>query len=110
VKALARQADVVLVIGSVNSSNSNRLAEVAKETGTPAHLVDDETEVDPAWLEGATVVGVTSGASAPEWLVDRMVDFLRAQGATEVEELRLTDENVRFSRPAALRRLEVLSQ
>ena len=108
VKVLARQADVVLVIGSVNSSNSNRLAEVAREAGTPSYLVDDETEVRPDWLAGARVVGVTSGASAPEWLVDRMVQFLRQQGATEVEELRLVDENVRFSKPAGLRRLEVL--
>jgi 4-hydroxy-3-methylbut-2-enyl diphosphate reductase len=108
VKVLARQSDVVLVIGSVNSSNSNRLAEVAREAGTPAHLVDDETEVQPSWLADAEVVGVTSGASAPEWLVDRMIEFLRAQGATEVEELRLTDEDVRFSKPAALRRLEAL--
>jgi 4-hydroxy-3-methylbut-2-enyl diphosphate reductase len=107
VKVLARESDVVLVIGSVNSSNSNRLAEVAKEAGTPAYLVDDETEVKPEWLSGVGVVGVTSGASAPEWLVDRMIAFLREQGATEVEELRLTDENVRFSKPAGLRRLEV---
>jgi 4-hydroxy-3-methylbut-2-enyl diphosphate reductase len=108
VKVLAREANVVLVIGSVNSSNSNRLAEVAKEAGTPAYLVDDETEVRPEWLASAEVVGVTSGASAPEWLVDRMIAFLREQGATEVEELRLTDENVRFSKPAGLRRLEVI--
>jgi 4-hydroxy-3-methylbut-2-en-1-yl diphosphate reductase len=109
VKVLAREADVVLVIGSVNSSNSNRLAEVAREAGTPAHLVDDETEVRPEWLDGAEVVGVTSGASAPEWLVDRMVAFLRRLGATEVEELRLVDENVAFSMPAALRKLPVVS-
>ncbi len=108
VKVLARESDVVLVIGSVNSSNSNRLAEVAQEAGTPAYLVDDETEVRPEWLAEADVVGVTSGASAPEWLVDRMIEFLREQGATEVEELRLTDEDVRFSKPAALRRLEVI--
>jgi 4-hydroxy-3-methylbut-2-enyl diphosphate reductase len=108
VKVLAQASDVVLVIGSVNSSNSNRLAEVAKEAGTPAYLVDDETEVQPEWLATADVVGVTSGASAPEWLVDRMIEFLRGQGATEVEELRLTDENVRFSKPAGLRRLEVI--
>jgi 4-hydroxy-3-methylbut-2-enyl diphosphate reductase len=108
VKALARQADVVLVIGSVNSSNSNRLAEVAKEAGTPAYLVDDDSEVRPEWLADAEVVGVTSGASAPEWLVERMIEFLRSEGATEVEELRLTDEDVRFSKPAGLRRLEVL--
>ena len=109
VKVLARESDVVLVIGSVNSSNSNRLAEVAREAGTQAHLVDDETEVRPEWLEGAEVVGVTSGASAPEWLVDRMVAFLRRQGATEVEELRLVDENVAFSMPPALRKLPVVS-
>jgi 4-hydroxy-3-methylbut-2-en-1-yl diphosphate reductase len=108
VKEIARRSDVVLVIGSDNSSNSNRLAEVAREEGTPAHLVDDEAEVDLAWLDGARVVGVTSGASAPEWLVDRMVRFLQAQGATEVEEVRLVEENVRFSMPATLRRLPVV--
>ena len=97
VKELARRADVVLVIGSDNSSNSKRLAEVAREQGTPAHLVDDETEVDPAWLDGAGVVGITSGASAPEWLVDRMLSWLASRGANEVEELRLTEEHVRFS-------------
>jgi 4-hydroxy-3-methylbut-2-enyl diphosphate reductase len=97
VKEVARRADVVLVIGSKNSSNSKRLAEVSTELGTPAYLVDDETEVDPAWLEGASTVGVTSGASAPDWLVERMIAFLREQGATEVEELRLAEENVRFS-------------
>ena len=85
------------MIGSDNSSNSNRLAEVAQELGTPAYLVDDETEVDPAWLDGAEVVGVTSGASAPERLVDRMLAWLAGQGATEVEELRLTEERLRFS-------------
>jgi 4-hydroxy-3-methylbut-2-en-1-yl diphosphate reductase len=97
VKELARRADVVLVIGSDNSSNSKRLAEVAREQGTPAHLVDDETEVDPAWVDGADVVGITSGASAPEWLVDRMLSWLASRGANEVEELRLTEERVRFS-------------
>jgi 4-hydroxy-3-methylbut-2-enyl diphosphate reductase len=97
VKEVARRADVVLVIGSVNSSNSNRLAEVARELGTPAHLVDDETEVDPGWLEGAEVVGLTSGASAPEWLVERMLTFLAGLGATEVEEVSLARERLRFS-------------
>ncbi len=97
VKAIARRADVILVIGSDNSSNSNRLAEVSRELGTAAYLVDDEGEVDPAWLEGAEVIGLTSGASAPEWLVERMVRFLKEQGVTEVEELRLAEENVRFS-------------
>ena len=97
VKELARRSDVVLVIGSDNSSNSNRLAEVAKEQGTPAYLVDDEEEVDPAWLEGAEVVGLTSGASAPEWLVERMLTFLAGRGVTEVEEVRQAREHLRFS-------------
>ncbi len=97
VKEVARRSDVVLVIGSDNSSNSNRLAEVARELGTPAHLVDDETEVDPAWLDGVEVVGLTSGASAPDWLVERMLGWLASLGATEVEEVRLAEEHLRFS-------------
>ncbi len=97
VKVIARRADVVLVIGSDNSSNSNRLAEVSRELGTPAYLVDDETEVDPAWLAGADVVGLTSGASAPEWLVERMLAWLAEQGAVEVEEVTLAEESLRFS-------------
>ncbi len=97
VKELARRADVVLVIGSDNSSNSKRLAEVARELGTRAYLVDDERGVDPAWLEGAEVVGLTSGASAPDWLVERMLDWFAERGAIEVEELRLTEEHLRFS-------------
>ncbi|MBI4259448.1 MAG: 4-hydroxy-3-methylbut-2-enyl diphosphate reductase [Actinobacteria bacterium] len=108
VKEIARRADVLLVIGSKNSSNSNRLVEVAREAGTPAHLVDDETEVDPAWLEGADVVGLTSGASAPEWLVDRMLAFLSDRGASEVEEVTVTEESVRFSLPAGVRHLPVV--
>jgi 4-hydroxy-3-methylbut-2-enyl diphosphate reductase len=97
VKEIARRADVVLVIGSDNSSNSNRLAEVAREQGTPAYLVDDETEVDPSWLEGTEVVGLTSGASAPDWLVRRMLAFLAERGAGVVEEATLTHESLRFS-------------
>ena len=106
VKELARNADLVLVIGSDNSSNSKRLAEVAREQGTPAYLVDDETQVRPEWLDSAKVVGVTSGASAPEWLVDRMIEFLRERGASEVEELRVREEQMHFSLPAGVRRLE----
>ncbi len=97
VKALAERADVVLVIGSKNSSNSRRLAEVATERGTPAYLVDDETEVDRTWLQDAEVVGVTSGASAPERLVERMLAFLAGLGATEVDEVTLATERLRFS-------------
>ena len=107
VKELARRADVVLVIGSDNSSNSKRLAEVSRELGTPAYLVDDETEVDPAWLAGAETVGVTSGASAPEWLVDRMLTWLASQGATVVEEIRLAEESVRFSLPPGVRSIPI---
>jgi 4-hydroxy-3-methylbut-2-en-1-yl diphosphate reductase len=97
VKVLAERADVLLVIGSRNSSNSKRLAEVAIEHGIPAYLVDDETEVDPAWVEGVDTVGVTSGASAPEWLVERMLGWLASLGASDVEEVRLTEEHLRFS-------------
>jgi len=97
IKEVARRSDVVLVIGSDNSSNSKRLAEVARDLGTPAYLIDDETEVDPGWLEGAEVVGLTSGASAPERLIDSLLVWLAGQGATEVEELRLTEEHLRFS-------------
>jgi 4-hydroxy-3-methylbut-2-en-1-yl diphosphate reductase len=97
VKEIARRADVVLVIGSDNSSNSKRLAEVARELGTPAYLVDDEREVNPGWLNGAEVVGLTSGASAPEWLVDRMLAWFAERGTVEVEEIRLTEEHLRFS-------------
>jgi 4-hydroxy-3-methylbut-2-en-1-yl diphosphate reductase len=103
VKALVPRVDVLLVIGSKNSSNSNRLAEVSRDRGTPAYLVDDETDVDPAWLHGADVVGLTSGASAPEWLVDRMLAFLESQGFDDVEIVTLAEERVRFSLPAGLR-------
>jgi 4-hydroxy-3-methylbut-2-enyl diphosphate reductase len=103
VKEVARRADVVLVIGSRNSSNSNRLAEVSRECGTPAYLVDDESEVDPAWLDGADVVGLTSGASAPEWLVARMLGFLGERGFDRVEQAMVTEESVRFALPAGVR-------
>jgi 4-hydroxy-3-methylbut-2-en-1-yl diphosphate reductase len=103
VKEVARRADVVLVIGSRNSSNSNRLAEVSQERGTPAYLVDDETEVDPGWLRGAEVVGLTSGASAPERLVHRMLDLLAERGFDRVEQAMVTEESVRFAMPAGLR-------
>jgi 4-hydroxy-3-methylbut-2-enyl diphosphate reductase len=105
VKVIAPRADVVLVIGSQNSSNSNRLAEVSIDRGTPAYLVDDDGDVDPAWLEGAEVVGLTSGASAPEWLVADMVGFLAARGFDELEEVAVAEEGVRFSLPVGVRTL-----
>jgi 4-hydroxy-3-methylbut-2-en-1-yl diphosphate reductase len=104
VKAIAPDADVVLVIGSTNSSNSNRLAEVSRELGTPAYLVDDEEQVDPAWLDGASTVGLTSGASAPDHLVARMLAWLADRGFDELEQVRVADEGVRFSLPAGVRR------
>jgi 4-hydroxy-3-methylbut-2-en-1-yl diphosphate reductase len=109
VKEIAIRADVVLVIGSDNSSNSKRLAEVAAEQGTPAYLVDDESEVRDEWLIDAETVGLTSGASAPEWLVDRMVGFLRDRGYEDVEEVRVREEQMHFSLPAGIRRLPVVS-
>jgi 4-hydroxy-3-methylbut-2-enyl diphosphate reductase len=103
VKELTDQADVVLVIGSANSSNSRRLVEVAKSAGTPAHLIDDESEIDPAWIASARTVGVTSGASAPEWLVERVVERLCSMGGNAVERVHTIDETLRFSLPAAVR-------
>ena len=94
---------MILVIGSDNSSNSKRLVEVARAPGTPAHLIDDETEIDAGWLDGRDTIGVTSGASAPEWLVERVVECLKAHGATEVEQLHTVDEQMRFSLPAGVR-------
>ncbi len=103
VKDMAQRSDVILVIGSDNSSNSKRLVEVARSLGTPAHLIDDETEIRPEMLEGHDTVGVTSGASAPEWLVERVVDHLKQAGATDVEQLHTVDEQMRFSLPAGVR-------
>ena len=104
VKAIAARSDVVLVIGSDNSSNSNRLAEVASSLGARSYLIDDETEIDPAWLDDATTVGVTSGASAPEWLVDRVLGYFRDRGVTDVEEVTVIEEDVHFALPKELER------
>jgi len=103
VKQLAQACDLVLVIGSDNSSNSNRLVEVARECGAESHLIDHEGQVEEEWLVDKPVVGVTSGASAPEELVRRLVDFFRARGTREVEELEVIREDVRFMLPKAIR-------
>ena len=103
VKELARHCDLVLVIGSRNSSNSNRLVEVAREHGSASHLIDNETQVRAEWLEGVRVVGITSGASAPEELVQRLVDFFRVRGTEDVEELQVVQEDVRFMLPKGIR-------
>ncbi len=103
VKQLARHCDLVLVIGSRNSSNSNRLVEVAREHGADAHLIDNELQVDEDWLSGKRVVGITSGASAPEELVQRLVEFFRERGTADVRELEVVQEDVRFMLPKAIR-------
>ena len=103
VKEVADRADVLLVIGSDNSSNSNRLVEVSRAIGTPAYLIDDETEIEEGWVDGARTVGVTSGASAPEWLVDRVLAWLRERGATEIEEVRVIEEHMAFGLPRGVR-------
>ena len=103
VKALADASDVILVIGSDNSSNSKRLVEVARSLGTQAYLIDDESEIRDDWLSGRDTVGVTSGASAPEWLVERVVDNLKRRGATEIQQLHTVDEQMRFSLPTGVR-------
>ena len=103
VKQLARECDLVLVIGSRNSSNSNRLVEVAREHGADSFLIDNESQVEERWLEGRRVVGITSGASAPEELVQRLVDFFEARGTSEVEELEVVSEDVRFMLPKTIR-------
>jgi 4-hydroxy-3-methylbut-2-enyl diphosphate reductase len=103
VKQMAGQCDLVLVIGSRNSSNSNRLVDVARAAGADAHLIDNESQVQEAWLEGARVVGITSGASAPEELVQRLVDFFRDRGTRDVEEFEVLREDVRFMLPKAIR-------
>lgn len=103
VKQLARECDLVLVIGSKNSSNSNRLVDVTRELGTASHLIDNAGQVQEEWLEGVDTVGITSGASAPEELVEALVAFFRDRGANEVKELRTVDEDVRFMLPKEIR-------
>jgi 4-hydroxy-3-methylbut-2-enyl diphosphate reductase len=104
VKALARDCQLVLVIGATNSSNSVRLVEVARSAGCQAHLVSEAGAVDPAWFEGVDTVGISSGASAPEWLVDELVAALRERGATEVRQVEVVPEDVQFALPGPLRR------
>jgi 4-hydroxy-3-methylbut-2-enyl diphosphate reductase len=103
VKQLASECELVLVIGSTNSSNSNRLVEVAREQGAGSHLIDNHAQVREEWLEGVETVGITSGASAPEELVEQLVDFFRERGAEEVSELRTVHEDVRFMLPKEIR-------
>ncbi len=103
VKALAPECDLMLVIGSRNSSNSLRLVEVARGLGTDAYLIDNATEVRDEWLTGRRVVGISSGASAPEVLVDELIGFFRARGVDDIEEFDVVSEDVRFMLPKPVR-------
>jgi 4-hydroxy-3-methylbut-2-enyl diphosphate reductase len=103
VKELARRVDIVLVVGSVNSSNSNRLRELAEKQGVPAHLVDGADDIREEWLQGVTAVGVTAGASAPESLVQGVIERLKAFGGRLVAELPGIPENIEFALPKELR-------
>ncbi|MEZ5098898.1 MAG: 4-hydroxy-3-methylbut-2-enyl diphosphate reductase [Thermoleophilia bacterium] len=103
VKALVPDVDLVLVVGSRNSSNSNRLVEVARTRGVPAYLIEDETAIDEDWLAGVETVGLTSGASAPERLVRRVCEWFGRRGVTEIRAHRSVTESVVFGLPAAVR-------
>jgi len=102
VKAVAPGCDVLLVVGSANSSNSNRLVEVASNAGLPAYLIENETAIQLAWLEKVRVVGVTAGASAPEYLVQQVIQFLKKQGFDRIREVETVTEDVRFALPPEL--------
>jgi 4-hydroxy-3-methylbut-2-en-1-yl diphosphate reductase len=104
VKEMLSEIGLLLVVGSRNSSNSNRLVEVARAGGVPSHLIDDVTEIDESWLDGVEIVGITSGASAPETLVEGVLEWFRTRGVTDIEPYRLVDEDVEFRLPVELRR------
>jgi 4-hydroxy-3-methylbut-2-en-1-yl diphosphate reductase len=99
VRNVAHNADLVLVVGSTNSSNSNRLVEVSRNLGTIGYLIDNSQAIDPGWLQGVSTVAVTAGASAPEILVEDVVSYLRQNGYSNVEEVEVMPENVRFGLP-----------
>lgn len=103
VRDLASQVDLLLVVGSKNSSNSNRLRDLGTECGIPAYLIDDATDIDPKWLEGVSKVGLTAGASAPELLVERVVKFLETLRVVKVEPFMVVEEHVHFNLPPEVR-------
>ncbi|MAI93674.1 MAG: 4-hydroxy-3-methylbut-2-enyl diphosphate reductase [Halieaceae bacterium] len=103
VKSLADEVDIVLVVGSINSSNSNRLRELAERCGARAYLIDDANMIDSQWLSGTRSVGVTAGASAPELLVEQVISALRERGAVDIRNLDGREENITFSLPKELR-------
>ena len=98
-KDVARKSDLVLVVARPNSSNSNRLVEVARNLGTSAHLIDTYRDIDQQWLQGVRTIALTAGASAPEVLVQQAMDFLMQRGFSKLEEIELMPENVRFALP-----------
>ncbi len=104
VKAVAPLCETLLVVGSKNSSNSRRLVEVCEKDGVPAYLIDDLTEVRDEWLEGVNTVAVTAGASAPENLVQQLIESLQGRGFAEVQEMEVKEEDVRFNLPVELAR------
>ena len=110
VKEMLAEIDVLLVIGSRNSSNSNRLVEVARAGGVAAYLIDDDGDIEESWLDGAGTVGVTSGASAPEKLVARVCDWFRARGVDAIEPYQMVEEDVTFRLPVELRRELALAE
>jgi 4-hydroxy-3-methylbut-2-enyl diphosphate reductase len=99
---MAPQVDLVIVVGSPNSSNSNRLREVAEKKGTPAYMIDNASQIDPQWLKGKLRIGVTAGASAPEVLVQAVIDRLKELGARSVRALEGVEEHVTFPMPKGL--------
>ncbi len=103
VRYIAPDADLCIVVGSKNSSNSVRLTEISASSGTPAHLVDDVSEIDPAWLEGVDTVLLTAGASAPDHLVEEIIDFLRTEYGAVLDERHTTAEDMHFELPRSLR-------
>src|ERR671915_136089 len=111
VKEMLAEIDLLLVIGSRNSSNSNRLVETARTARAPPFLIDDESEIEPGGVDGCTTLGITSGASAPEKLVGRVCDWFRERGVTDIQPYRLVEEDVTFRLPVELRReLELAAQ
>jgi 4-hydroxy-3-methylbut-2-en-1-yl diphosphate reductase len=110
VKELLPEVQFLIAIGSQNSSNSKRLVDVARANGVPSELIDDETELQESWFEGVETVGITSGASAPEHLVERVCDWFRARGTTEIENFAMVQEDVEFRLPVELRRELALAE
>ena len=102
VKEMVRSVDLLLVLGAPNSSNSNRLRELGEQCGVQAHLIESAQDIDSNWLKGVQTIGITAGASAPEVLVQEVVDFLKTRGADQLEELSIVEENVEFQLPKEL--------